>query len=98
MEMFKGDISRPANRFPFIKVHNRYVPVTFALYKALVELEEGLDPASLPQEVFALFDEVKSVTAGQIARDKNFVDGNVDLTIGQDTYTLKVGKTIRFRG
>lgn len=98
IEMFQGDISRPANRFPFIKVHNRYVPVTFALYKALVELEEGLDPASLPQEVFALFDEVKSVTAGQIARDKNFVDGNVDLTIGQETYTLKVGKTIRFRG
>lgn len=98
MEMFQGDISRPANRFPFIKVHNRYVPVTFALYKALVELEEGLDPASLPQEVFALFDEVKSVTAGQIARDKNFVDGNVDLTIGQEAYTLKVGKTIRFRG
>jgi hypothetical protein len=98
MEMFQGDISRPANRFPFIKVHNRYVPVTFALYKALVELEEGLDPASLPQEVFALFDEVKSVTAGQIARDKNFVDGNVDLTIGQETYTLKVGQTIRFRG
>ena len=98
MEMFKGDISRPANRFPFIKVHNRYIPVTFALYKALVELEEGLDPASLPQEVFALFDEVKSVTAGQIARDMNFVDGNVDLTIGQNTYTLKVGKTIRFRG
>ncbi|MNG37207.1 hypothetical protein D3C84_1244870 [compost metagenome] len=63
-----------------------------------MELEEGLDPASLPQEVFALFDEVKSVTAGQIARDKNFVDGNVDLTIGQETYTLKVGKTIRFRG
>lgn len=98
MEMFKGDISRPANRFPFIKVHNRYIPVTFALYKALVELEEGLDPASLPQEVFALFDEVKSVTAGQIARDMNFVDGSVDLTIGQNTYTLKVGKTIRFRG
>jgi len=98
MEMFKGDVSRPANRFPFIKVHNRYVPVTFALYKALVELEEGLDSASLPQEVFALFDEVKSITAGQIARDKNFVDGNVDLTIGQETYTLKIGKNIRFRG
>lgn len=97
IEMFQGDISRPANRFPFIQVHNRYVPVTFSLYKALVELEDGLDPASLPQEVFALFDEVKSVTAGQIARDKNFVDGNVNLTIGQDTYTLKVGKTIRFR-
>lgn len=98
IEMFQGDISRPANRFPFIKVHNRYVPVTFALYKALVELEEGLDPASLPQEVFALFDEVKSVTAGQIARDRNFVDGNVELMIGQETYTLKIGKNIRFRG
>ena len=98
MEMFQGNISRPANRFPFIKVHNRYVPVTFALYKALVELEEGLDPASLPQEVFALIDEVKSVTAGQIARDSNFVDGNIELTIGQDTFMLKVGKTIRFRG
>ncbi|ROL66125.1 hypothetical protein BK634_25295 [Pseudomonas chlororaphis] len=98
MEMFLGDASRPANRFPFIKVHNRYIPVTFALYKALVELEEGLDAASLPQEVFALFDEVKSVTAGQIARDKNFVDGNVELTIGQDTYTVKVSKSIRFRG
>jgi hypothetical protein len=98
IEMFHGNIYRPANRFPFIRVHNRYVPVTFALYKALVELEGGLDPASLPQEVFALFDEVKSVTAGQIARDKNFVDGNVELTIGQERYTLKVDKTIRFRG
>lgn len=97
LEMFKGDASRPANRFPFIKVHNRYVPVTFSLYKALIELKEGLDPASLPPEVFALFDEVKSVTAGQIARDKNFVDGNVDLNIGKDVFSLKVGKTIRFR-
>lgn len=98
MEMFRGDIHRPANRFPFMKVHNRYIPVTFALYKALVELEEGLDPASLPREVFALFDEVKSVTAGQIARDKNFVDGNVDLIIGRDIFPLKVGNIIRFKG
>lgn len=98
MQMFRGDINRPANRFPFMKVHNRYIPVTFALYKALVELEEGLDPASLPREVFALFDEVKSVTAGQIARDKNFVDGNVDLIIGRDVFPLKVGNIIRFKG
>lgn len=97
LHMFKGDFSRPANRFPFIKVHNRHVPITFALYKALIELKEGLDPASLPREIFALFDEVKSVTAGQIARDKNFVDGNVDLNIGKEVYSLKVGKTIRFR-
>ncbi|MNJ51094.1 hypothetical protein D3C77_463890 [compost metagenome] len=96
--MFRGDIHRPANRFPFMKVHHRYIPVTFALYKALVELEEGLDPASLPREVFALFDEVKSVTAGQIARDKNFVDGNVDLIIGREIFPLKVGNIIRFKG
>jgi len=74
------------------------VPVTFALYKALSEIEEGLDAASLPQEVFALIDEVKSVTAGQVARDKDFVDGNIDLTIGKETYPLKVGSKIRFRG
>jgi hypothetical protein len=64
----------------------------------LSEIEDGLDAASLPQEVFALIDEVKSVTAGQVARDKDFVDGNIDLTIGKETYPLKVGSKIRFRG
>ncbi|WP_124124442.1 hypothetical protein [Pseudomonas aeruginosa] len=98
MEMFQGNASRPVGRSPFIKVHNRFVPVTFALYKALAEIKEGLDAASLPHEVFALIDEVKSVTAGQVARDKDFVDGNVGLNIGQETYMLKVGKSIRFRG
>jgi len=98
MQMFRGNDSRPAHRSPYIKIHKRYVPVTFALYKALSEIEEGLDAASLPQEVFALIDEVKSVTAGQVARDKDFVDGNIDLTIGKETYPLKVGSKIRFRG
>jgi len=98
MKMFRGNDSTPAHRSPYIKIHKRYVPVTFALYKALSEIEDGLDPASLPQEVFALIDEVKSVTAGQIVRDKDFVDGNIDLTIGKETYPLKVGHKIRFRG
>ncbi|OBU41301.1 hypothetical protein AYY26_06695 [Photobacterium phosphoreum] len=98
MKMFRGNDSRPAHRSPYIKIHKRYVPVTFALYKALIEIEEGLDTASLPQEVFALIDEVKSITAGQVARDKDFVDGNIDLTIGKETYPLKVGSKIRFRG
>ena len=97
VEIFSGDESRPAGRSPFIKVHQRYVPVTFGLYKALAEIEEGLAPASLSQEVFALIDEVKSITAGQIARDKHFVNGNIELTIGMETHLLKVGKTIRFR-
>ncbi|MBW0147861.1 hypothetical protein [Marinobacter arenosus] len=97
MHMDSGNSSKPAARSPFIRVHNRYVPVTFALYKALKEIEEGLNPASLPQEVFALIDEVKSVTAGQVARDKDFVRDNVDLTIGRESYMLKVGKTVRFR-
>lgn len=96
MVMLSGDEFRPAGRSPFIKVHQRYIPVTFALYKALSEIEEGLAPASLSQEVFALIDEVKSITAGQIARDKHFVYGNIELTIGMDTHKLKVGKTIRF--
>ncbi|WP_391088818.1 hypothetical protein [Vibrio sp. NH-UV-68] len=98
MQMFRGNDSRPAHRSPYIKIHKRHVPVTFALYKALSEIEDGLDAASLPQEVFALIDEVKSVTAGQVARDKDFVDGNIDLTIGKETYPLKVGSKIRFRG
>ena len=96
LEKFPGDESRPAERNPYIKVHNRHIPVTFSLYKALGEIEEGLDEASLPQEVFALINEVKSITAGQVAKDDKFIDGSVELEIGQEKYTLEIDDSIQF--
>ncbi|MFZ6040512.1 hypothetical protein ACOV11_08335 [Vibrio natriegens] len=91
--------SRPAERLPYLQIHKRDIPLTFSLFKALDEIGDGLDESSLPREVFSLIDEVKSVTAGQVARDENFIDDTVDLEIGSKTYVLEIDEdSISFQG
>ena len=96
LEKFPGDESRPAERTPYIKIHNRYIPITFSFFKALDEIKTGLNEASLPQEIFTLIDEAKSIAAGQIAKDERFINGSVDLEIGQKIYTLDLEDNIQF--
>ncbi|MBY6188308.1 hypothetical protein KUV89_16965 [Marinobacter hydrocarbonoclasticus] len=93
-----GNESRPAERLPYLQIHGRDIPLTFSLFKALGEIGNGLDEASLPREVFALIDEVKSVTAGQVARDKNYIDDSVVLEVGSRTYVLDIdGDSVTFQ-
>jgi hypothetical protein len=50
----------------------------------------GLQEASLPEEIFALLDGVKSMVSGQIVRDKDFSENDVILEIGAERMSIEV--------
>jgi hypothetical protein len=90
-------ISRPKEHTPYIEVHkNRYIPVTFNLFNSLIDIDKGLNEASLPEEIFALLDEVKSVISGEIVRDKNYLDSNVKIEIGMEQFSIETDEELTF--
>jgi hypothetical protein len=99
LEMREG---RPRLKLPYFKIGSRAIPLTFELYFALHHSSMGLDPASLPEEVFALLDSTKSCVLGEIVRDEDRVDqfdiivGGLDEIIKYDDvggfYVEKIGR------
>lgn len=64
---------RPSICFLDIEVGRSQQPValTYDLFKAVTELEDGLSPASLPSSVLALLDATRARMAGWIVRDRD---------------------------
>ncbi len=92
-------VSKPMEHLPYIAIHkNRWLPVTFNLFKSLREVENGLNEASLPEEVFAMLDEVKSIVAGEIVRDGAFLDVSADIKIGSKVYEIDTDEELAFIG
>lgn len=90
-------ISRPQEHTPYIEIHkNRFIPITFNLFNSLIDIDKGLNEASLPEEIFALLDEVKSVIAGEIVRDKNYLDSNVKIEIGMEQFSIETDEGLAF--
>jgi len=89
-KLYEGK-AKPVEHLPYIEVHNnRFLPITFNLFKSLREVEGGLNEASLPEEIFAMLDEVKSIVAGEIVRDESFLDSSVNIKIGDQEFELDV--------
>lgn len=64
---------RPSVCFLDVEVGGLLQPiaVTYDLFKAVVDLERGLSPASLPRSVLALLDTTRARIAGSIVRDRH---------------------------
>jgi len=84
--------SRPASPIPYITVNRRPVALTFQLFQALEELDEGLLPSSLPGEVYSLLDRVRAMVAGKVVRDD---EGTIILSPAGHEIDL-VGETFGF--
>lgn len=86
---------RPAPSLCFLDVEtgssSQPIAVTYDLFKAVSDLEQGLSPASLTQSVLALLDTTRARMAGSLVRDHHV----------QDRPTIRVGDTLkieRYRG
>ena len=81
--------SRPREQLPYLQIQNLPVPVTFPLFKALSEVDQGLMAASLPAEIFALVDGTRNVLAGQYVRDEEWLE-DARIVIGESKQNLVV--------
>lgn len=93
----ENNTKRPLEHLPFILIHkNHFIPLTFSLFRSLKDIKNGLNEASLPEEIFAMLDEVKSVMAGAIVRDQDYLDQNVDLKIGTQIIEIETDDELAF--
>ncbi len=84
---------RPASPIPFLKVgdgrSSQPIALTYELFKAVKELEEGMSNASLPRTVLALLDTTRARLAGPIVRDGDLLErariqiGSADASVVQ---------------
>lgn len=88
---------RPPETVPYVVVDRHYVPVTFALFKALRDVVAGLHDASLPAEIFALLNGVKSVVSGHVVRDAEILEEDTVIELGGSGQTIEIiGGGFRF--
>ncbi len=98
IKLYKG-VAKPKEHLPYISIHKeRCLPVTFNLFKSLREIEKGLNEASLPEDIFAMLDEVKSIVAGHIIRDVDFLDISATIKIGSKKYEFDTDDELTFNG
>ena len=91
---------RPKDYLPYLLVDEHYVPVTFDLFQALNDVNDGLHDASLPREIYSLLDRVKSLVAGRVVRDKKLLSEDPVIVLGssKDVIEYVNGKFIFSKG
>jgi len=91
---------RPKNYLPYLLVDQHYVPVTFDLFQALNDVNDGLHDASLPSEIYALLDRVKSLVSGRVVRDKKLLSEDSAIVLGSSNNIIEYvnGKFIFSKG
>lgn len=85
---------RPPESMPYIQIDKSIIPLTFPLFKALSEVVEGLHDASLPAEIFALLNGIKSFVSGHIARDTiSLIDNDARIEFGNSSLAVEILQT-----
>lgn len=73
-----GAKGRPASPVPFLKVGDgrsaQAIALTYDLFKAVKELDEGMSVASLPRSVLALLDTTRARLSGPLVRDVDLLE------------------------
>ena len=81
---------RPTEPLPYLKVDIHIVPLTFPLFKALREVVAGLHDASLPSEIFALLNGIKSLVSGHLVRNADILDEESRIEIGNSSQCIEI--------
>lgn len=87
---------RPASPICFLLVGDgrsgQPIALTYELFKAVKELEQGMSVASLPRTVLALLDTTRARLSGPIVRDRAVLD-RARIRIGRDGTTVVQRRT-----
>ena len=90
---------RPPSTLRFLRVGNpgarQSFPLTFELFKSVIELGQGLLPAVLPRTVVALLDTTRARLSGVIVRDDELLEG-AEIRIGMriETVVRELGRFV----
>lgn len=87
-----NDVPRLPHKVFEIDFNESYpVPLTYPLYKALYNFHKGVRLASLPSDVLAMLDSIKSNIAGKVVRDKNLLK-NSKIRFGESKNYYRLDK------
>ena len=92
LKTFFNDVPRLPHKVFEIDFNEKYhVPLTYPLFKALDSLHNGVRLASLPSDVLAMLDSIKSNIAGKVVRDKNLLK-NSKIRFGESKNYYRLDK------
>jgi hypothetical protein len=89
-----GERPRPPTRFLEVgaKGASHSIALTYELYRSVLELRRGMQPASLPRPVVALLDAIRARLAGAIVRsEESLEDGQIRIGTRNEFIVRELG-------
>lgn len=95
--------NRPSPAVRFLTVgpasRRQFVPLTYELYRSVVELKSGMVEASLPKSVIALLDITRAKLGGRIVRDDDALElGSIQIGLRKERIVFQRGRFIARQG
>jgi hypothetical protein len=96
-------VERPAAALRFLTVgptsRRQYIPITYELYRSVLELRLGMLEASLPKPVVALLDITRAKLGGRIVREKDALElGTIKIGLRKEQIVFQRGKFLVKKG
>jgi hypothetical protein len=96
-------VERPAAALRFLTVgppsRRQFIPITYELYRSVLELRLGMLEASLPKPVVALLDITRAKLGGRIVRERDALElGTIQIGLRKETIVFQRGKFLVKKG
>jgi hypothetical protein len=96
-------VERPSAALRFLTVgppsRRQFIPITYELYRSVLELRLGMLEASLPKAVVALLDITRAKLGGRIVRERDALElGTIQIGLRKETIVFQRGKFLVKRG
>ena len=96
-------VNRPASALRFLTVgpssRRQFIPITYELYRSVLELRLGMLEASLPKAVVALLDITRAKLGGRIVRERDALElGTIQIGLRKETIVFQRGKFLVKKG
>lgn len=87
-----ADKSRPGEKMAELSVSGSgiKIPLTFQLYESIFSIADGMLEASLPEEIYAMIDSVKSKVGGVVVRKPEYLEDGFDLLLGPQKASVEI--------
>lgn len=97
------EAERPSAALRFLMVGppsgRQFIPITYELYRSVLELRMGMLEASLPKAVVALLDITRAKLGGRIVREKDALElGSIQIGLRKETIVFQRGRFLVKKG
>jgi hypothetical protein len=97
------EVERPAPALRFLTVgpssSRQFIPITYELYRSVLELQIGMLEASLPKAVVALLDITRAKLGGRIVRERDALElGRIQIGLRKENIVFQRGKFLIKKG